>query len=88
MTGESKSENIIAAKKAGVNSYIVKPFNAQTLKAKIELTFATRTAPLPEQHQALAASRSSQFSEAEVSVATPISVAARQKFGGRITGSL
>jgi len=88
MTGESKSENVIAAKKAGVNSYIVKPFNAQTLKAKIELTFATRTAPLPEQHQAVAASRSSQFSEAEVSVATPISVAARQKFGGRITGSL
>ena len=34
-TAESKSENVIAAKKAGVNNYIVKPFNAQTLQAKI-----------------------------------------------------
>ncbi len=29
MTAESKTENVIAAKKAGVNNYIVKPFNAQ-----------------------------------------------------------
>jgi two-component system, chemotaxis family, chemotaxis protein CheY len=36
VTAESKTENVIAAKKAGVNNYIVKPFNAQTLKAKIE----------------------------------------------------
>jgi two-component system chemotaxis response regulator CheY len=36
VTAESKTDNVIAAKKAGVNSYIVKPFNAQTLKAKIE----------------------------------------------------
>jgi two-component system chemotaxis response regulator CheY len=35
VTAESKTENVIAAKKAGVNNYIVKPFNAQTLKAKI-----------------------------------------------------
>ena len=35
VTSESKTENVIAAKKAGVNNYIVKPFNAQTLKAKI-----------------------------------------------------
>jgi two-component system, chemotaxis family, chemotaxis protein CheY len=35
ITAESKTENVIAAKKAGVNNYIVKPFNAQTLKAKI-----------------------------------------------------
>ena len=40
VTAESKTENVIAAKKAGVNNYIVKPFNAQTLKAKIELIFA------------------------------------------------
>jgi two-component system chemotaxis response regulator CheY len=36
VTAESKTDNVIAAKKAGVNNYIVKPFNAQTLKAKIE----------------------------------------------------
>jgi len=30
---------VIAARRAGVNSYIVKPFNAQTLKAKIEGVF-------------------------------------------------
>ena len=35
ITAESKTENVIAAKKAGVNNYIVKPFNAQTLQAKI-----------------------------------------------------
>jgi two-component system chemotaxis response regulator CheY len=35
VTAESKTENIIAAKQAGVNNYIVKPFNAETLKAKI-----------------------------------------------------
>jgi two-component system, chemotaxis family, chemotaxis protein CheY len=40
VTAESKTENVIAAKKAGVNNYIVKPFNAQTLKTKIEAVFA------------------------------------------------
>ncbi|HEY8963952.1 MAG TPA: response regulator [Alphaproteobacteria bacterium] len=35
VTAESKTENIIAAKQAGVNNYIVKPFNAETLKGKI-----------------------------------------------------
>lgn len=39
VTAESKTENVIAAKKAGVNNYIVKPFNAATLKAKIESVF-------------------------------------------------
>jgi two-component system, chemotaxis family, chemotaxis protein CheY len=42
VTAESKTENVIAAKKAGVNNYIVKPFNAQTLKAKIEAVFLER----------------------------------------------
>ncbi len=42
VTAESKTENVIAARKAGVNNYIVKPFNAQTLKAKIEAVFADR----------------------------------------------
>ena len=39
VTSESKTENVIAAKKAGVNNYIVKPFNAPTLKSKIEAVF-------------------------------------------------
>lgn len=39
VTAESKTENVIAAKKAGVNNYIVKPFNAQTLKNKIGSVF-------------------------------------------------
>lgn len=39
ITAESKTENVIAAKRAGVNNYIVKPFNAATLKTKIEAVF-------------------------------------------------
>jgi two-component system chemotaxis response regulator CheY len=35
ITAESKSENVIAAKEAGVSNYIVKPFNAETLKTKL-----------------------------------------------------
>lgn len=35
ITAESKTDNVIAAKKAGVNNYIVKPFNAATLKIKM-----------------------------------------------------
>ncbi len=35
VTAESKTDNVIAAKKAGVNNYIVKPFNAATLKTKL-----------------------------------------------------
>ena len=44
VTAESKTENVSAARKAGVNNYIVKPFNAQTLKAKIEAVFAKNEA--------------------------------------------
>jgi two-component system chemotaxis response regulator CheY len=36
ITAESKTENVIAAKQAGVDNYIVKPFNAETLKSKVE----------------------------------------------------
>lgn len=36
VTAESKTENVIAAKQAGVNNYIVKPFNAETLKGKLK----------------------------------------------------
>ena len=50
VTAESKTENVIAARKAGVSNYIVKPFNAQTLQSKIEAVFRT-----PEEAAALAA---------------------------------
>jgi two-component system chemotaxis response regulator CheY len=40
VTAESKTDNVIAARKAGVSHYIVKPFNAGTLKAKIDAVFA------------------------------------------------
>ena len=39
ITAESKTENVIAAKKAGVGNYIVKPFNSATLKTKIDAVF-------------------------------------------------
>jgi two-component system chemotaxis response regulator CheY len=39
VTAESKTENVITAKQAGVSNYIVKPFNAETLKMKIASVF-------------------------------------------------
>jgi two-component system, chemotaxis family, chemotaxis protein CheY len=47
MTTESKGEYVRAANEAGVNDYIVKPFTAQTLKAKIEGMFAAKVAVTP-----------------------------------------
>jgi two-component system, chemotaxis family, chemotaxis protein CheY len=44
VTAESKTDNVIAAKKAGVSNYIVKPFNAETLRAKIESVLAVKAA--------------------------------------------
>ena len=35
VTAESKPENVIKAKLAGVDSYIVKPFTAETLRRKL-----------------------------------------------------
>lgn len=35
VTAEGKKENVIAAVQAGVNNYVVKPFNAATLKEKL-----------------------------------------------------
>ena len=35
VTAESKTDNVMAAKQAGVSNYIVKPFNAETLKTKL-----------------------------------------------------
>ena len=45
VTAESKTQNVIAAKKAGVSNYIVKPFNAQTLKSKIDAVFGEKLLP-------------------------------------------
>src|SRR3981189_3896546 len=39
ITAESKTENVIAAKKAGGRNYIVKPFTTATLKTKMEAVF-------------------------------------------------
>ncbi len=36
VTAESKVENVIAARQAGVNNYIIKPFSAEVLKAKLK----------------------------------------------------
>lgn len=41
VTAESKVENVVAAKAAGVNNYIVKPFNAETLKGKLTSVLGT-----------------------------------------------
>jgi two-component system chemotaxis response regulator CheY len=45
ITAESKTDNVIAAKKAGVDNYIVKPFNAQTLQHKIQAVFPDQPVP-------------------------------------------
>jgi two-component system, chemotaxis family, chemotaxis protein CheY len=45
VTAESKTDNVIAAKKAGVDNYIVKPFNAQTLQHKIHSVFPDNPGP-------------------------------------------
>lgn len=35
VTAESRTENVIAAKQAGVSNYIIKPFTTETLKTKL-----------------------------------------------------
>ena len=35
ITAESKTDNVVAANEAGVSNYIVKPFNAATLRNKL-----------------------------------------------------
>lgn len=42
ITAEAEKDNIVEAVKSGVNSYIVKPFNASTMKEKLEKMFANR----------------------------------------------
>lgn len=39
ITTEGGKSEVITALKAGVNNYIVKPFNAQTLKEKLDHLF-------------------------------------------------
>ena len=39
VTAEAKRDQIVMAAQEGVNGYVVKPFNAQTLKEKIEAIF-------------------------------------------------
>jgi two-component system chemotaxis response regulator CheY len=36
VTAEGKPENVVTAKEAGVNNYVVKPFSPEVLKKKIE----------------------------------------------------
>jgi two-component system chemotaxis response regulator CheY len=45
VTAESKTDNVIAAKKAGVDNYIVKPFNAATLQQKINAVMLPAAKP-------------------------------------------
>ncbi len=40
VTAEAKKDQIVMAAKEGVNGYVVKPFNAVTLKEKIEQIFS------------------------------------------------
>ncbi len=77
VTGESKCENVVAAKKAGADGYVVRPFSVPALKTKIEAVLATRTAPLPPRHR---------HNEPENSVVTS-TPSVQQKFIGRFTGS-
>lgn len=80
VTGEARPEHVIAAKKAGVSGYIVKPFNAQMLKVKIEAAFATRASILGER-QTMSVSQSPRASAA--SDTTPDGP--QLKFLGRFT---
>lgn len=40
VTAENKKEQIIEAAQAGINGYIIKPFNLQTLRDKIEKAYS------------------------------------------------
>jgi two-component system chemotaxis response regulator CheY len=42
VTAEADKDNIVEAVKSGVNNYIVKPFNAATMKEKIEKIFTAK----------------------------------------------
>lgn len=44
ITAEARPENVVEAKKAGVDNYIIKPFDANTLKSKIQAALMKRNA--------------------------------------------
>ncbi len=44
VTAEARPKNVIEARKAGVDSYITKPFNARTLQSKLLAVMMKRTA--------------------------------------------
>jgi two-component system chemotaxis response regulator CheY len=39
VTAEAEQSNVVIAVKAGVSNYIIKPFNPETLKSKIDKIF-------------------------------------------------
>jgi two-component system chemotaxis response regulator CheY len=39
VTAEAKTENVVAARQAGVNNYIIKPFNLAVLRQKLSAVF-------------------------------------------------
>jgi two-component system chemotaxis response regulator CheY len=43
VTADGTSEHEVAAKRAGVDDYLLKPFNAGALKSKIESAFDGRS---------------------------------------------
>jgi two-component system chemotaxis response regulator CheY len=43
LTAETTHDNVMAAKEAGANGYIIKPFNGETLKQKIAAVLASVT---------------------------------------------
>ena len=43
LTAETTHDNVMAAKEAGANGYIIKPFNGETLKHKIAAVLASVT---------------------------------------------
>ena len=45
MRTKDLTDNVIAAKRAGADNYIVKPFNARTLQHKIEAVFSDEAPP-------------------------------------------
>ena len=42
VTAESKADNVIAARNAGANDYLIKPFSGPALKEKIDKALAAR----------------------------------------------
>ena len=53
ITAEAQKDNIIGAVKAGVNSYVVKPFTAETIGEKLKKVFGCLlyTSPSPRDRQ-------------------------------------